>query len=73
MEHRQETGTLISADKVAGTDVYNREGTHLGEVHDVMLDKLSGSHEPDGIHLIKPEMRIRQSTAPLQHNGHDAA
>jgi DNA-binding LacI/PurR family transcriptional regulator len=30
-----------------------------------LLDKLSGSHEPDGMHLIKPEMRIRQSTAPL--------
>lgn len=31
-----------------------------------LLDKLSGSHEPDGLHLIKPEMRLRQSTAPLQ-------
>ncbi len=31
-----------------------------------LLDKLSGSHEPDGLHLIKPEMRIRQSTFPLQ-------
>lgn len=31
-----------------------------------LLDKLSGSHEPDGLHLIKPEMRIRQSTSPLQ-------
>ncbi|MCO6185016.1 LacI family DNA-binding transcriptional regulator [Rhizobium sp. L1K21] len=30
-----------------------------------LLDKLSGSHEPDGLHLIKPEMRIRQSTARL--------
>ncbi len=30
-----------------------------------LLDKLAGSHEPDGIHLIKPEMRIRNSTAPL--------
>ncbi|MFY8098782.1 MAG: substrate-binding domain-containing protein, partial [Allorhizobium sp.] len=29
-----------------------------------LLDKLAGSHEPDGIHLIKPEMRIRQSTGP---------
>ncbi len=27
-----------------------------------LLDRLAGSHEPDGIHLIKPEMRIRQST-----------
>ena len=30
-----------------------------------LLDKLAGSHEPDGIHLIKPEMRIRQSTGPI--------
>nr|WP_156631803.1 LacI family DNA-binding transcriptional regulator [Agrobacterium vitis] len=32
-----------------------------------LLDKLAGSHEPDGIHLIKPEMRIRQSTGPIKH------
>ena len=31
-----------------------------------LLDKLTGSHEPDGIHLIKPEMRIRQSTGPYR-------
>ncbi len=31
-----------------------------------LLDRLAGSHEPDGIHLIKPEMRIRQSTSPYQ-------
>jgi len=31
-----------------------------------LLDKLAGSHEPDGIHLIKPEMRIRQSTGPIK-------
>ena len=30
-----------------------------------LLDRLAGSHEPDGIHLIKPEMRIRQSTSPV--------
>lgn len=30
-----------------------------------LLDKLGGSHEPDGLHLIKPEMRIRQSTGPV--------
>jgi DNA-binding LacI/PurR family transcriptional regulator len=29
-----------------------------------LLDRLAGSHEPDGMHLIKPEMRIRQSTSP---------
>jgi DNA-binding LacI/PurR family transcriptional regulator len=31
-----------------------------------LLDRLEGSHEPDGIHLIKPEMRIRQSTGPVR-------
>lgn len=31
-----------------------------------LLDKLSGSHEPDGLHLIKPEIRIRQSTGPVR-------
>ena len=30
-----------------------------------LLDRLLGSHDPDGIHLIKPEMRIRQSTGPI--------
>ncbi len=42
MERRDETVTLISADKVSGTDVYNPEGESLGEVKDVMLDKQSG-------------------------------
>ena len=31
-----------------------------------LLDRLAGSHEPDGLHLIKPEMRIRQSTGPMK-------
>ncbi len=31
-----------------------------------LLDKLAGSHEPDGLHLIKPEMRLRQSTGPVK-------
>ena len=42
MEHREETTTLISADKVSGTNVYNTAGDSLGEVHDVMIDKASG-------------------------------
>ena len=42
MEHREETTTLISSEKVAGTDVYNTAGESLGEVHDVMIDKVSG-------------------------------
>lgn len=37
-----ETSTLISADKVKGTDIYNSAGEHLGEVDTVMIDKLSG-------------------------------
>ncbi len=35
-------GSLIAAEKVNGTDVYNLEGDKLGEVEDVMLDKSSG-------------------------------
>ena len=34
--------TLIAAEKVNGTDVYNLEGDKLGEVMDVMLDKITG-------------------------------
>lgn len=39
---RDETQSLISADKVEGTEVYNLQGKHLGEVETVMIDKLSG-------------------------------
>jgi hypothetical protein len=42
MEHQDETASLISTEKVAGTEVYNTAGDHLGEIHDVMLDKKSG-------------------------------
>lgn len=37
-----ETGTLISADKVEGTSVYNRAGDKLGSIDTVMIDKRSG-------------------------------
>jgi hypothetical protein len=37
-----ETGNLISADKVTGTNVYNRQGEKLGSVYDIMLDKRTG-------------------------------
>ncbi|MFT8246391.1 PRC-barrel domain-containing protein [Roseomonas sp. BN140053] len=37
-----ESRRLISADKVEGTAVFNREGERLGTVEDVMLDKISG-------------------------------
>jgi sporulation protein YlmC with PRC-barrel domain len=39
---RDETGSLISADKVQGTDIYNRRGDNLGEVENVMIDKVTG-------------------------------
>jgi len=41
-EHRDETTSLISSEKVTGTNVYNTAGDNLGEIHDVMLDKRSG-------------------------------
>ena len=33
---------LIAGARVAGTDVYNAGGDHLGEIYDVMLDKQTG-------------------------------
>jgi len=38
----EETSTLIAADKVEGTSVYNRTGDKLGTVKTVMIDKKSG-------------------------------
>jgi sporulation protein YlmC with PRC-barrel domain len=35
-------GSLISAEKVNGTDVYNAKGEKLGDIEDVMIDKISG-------------------------------
>lgn len=37
-----ETGRLISADKVQGTKVYNHAGEKLGTVEKVMIDKPTG-------------------------------
>lgn len=37
-----ETQNLISADKVVGTAVYNRQAEHLGSVYGLMLNKLNG-------------------------------
>jgi hypothetical protein len=37
-----ETFELISADKVEGTEVYNRAGDNLGSIYRLMIDKLSG-------------------------------
>jgi sporulation protein YlmC with PRC-barrel domain len=36
------SGTLIAADKVKGTNVYNRTGEKLGSINDIMIDKISG-------------------------------
>ena len=36
------SATLIAADAVTGTNVYNPTGEKLGEVDDVMIDKVSG-------------------------------
>ena len=37
-----ETSNLISADKVVGTNVYNRAGEKLGSIYALMLNKLNG-------------------------------
>lgn len=39
---RDETGNLISADKVQGTAVYDASGERLGTIDSIMLDKVSG-------------------------------
>ncbi|MEM9810974.1 MAG: PRC-barrel domain-containing protein [Pseudomonadota bacterium] len=38
----RETASLICADKVEGTPVYNGEGDKLGMIEDVVLDKSTG-------------------------------
>jgi hypothetical protein len=36
------SGTLIAAGKVNGSKVYNLAGEHLGDIEDIMMDKVSG-------------------------------
>ena len=36
------SGTLINAEKVHGTDVYNMAGEKLGTIEDLVLDKING-------------------------------
>jgi hypothetical protein len=59
-----ETNRLISSDKVDGTDVYNRNGDHLGTVHDVMIDKRTGQVEY-AIMSFGGFLRIGESYHPL--------
>ncbi|TAJ28962.1 MAG: PRC-barrel domain containing protein [Reyranella sp.] len=45
MEHKMASitpKTLINAEKVNGTNVYNLQGEKLGTVEDIMIDKASG-------------------------------
>jgi len=36
------SNSLIAAERVEGTDVYNLQGEKLGTVDDIMIDKISG-------------------------------
>ncbi len=36
------SGTLIAAERVNGTNVYNPAGDKLGSIDDIMIDKVSG-------------------------------
>lgn len=38
----EQTERLISSEKVEGTAVFDRCGTHLGRIHHLMLDKYTG-------------------------------
>lgn len=42
MEAQEIPHALIGADRVEGTAVYNASGDRLGDIHDVMIDKVSG-------------------------------
>jgi uncharacterized protein YrrD len=39
----RETGTLIGSDKVEGTPVYGSDGTRIGSIERVMIEKVSGN------------------------------
>ena len=39
---KDETSRLIASSKVEGTEVYSRNGEHLGEVYNFMVDKFNG-------------------------------
>ena len=39
---KDETVNLIASSKVKGTKLFNRQHEHVGEVEDIMIDKVSG-------------------------------
>lgn len=41
-ENIMQSHSIISAEKVIGTSVYNAQGDKLGSIDDVMIDKVSG-------------------------------
>ena len=43
MQDPHETSSLIGANKVEGTKVFNETGEELGKIHEIMIDKASGS------------------------------
>jgi hypothetical protein len=42
MQDQHETSTLIGANKVEGTKVFNATGEELGKIHEIMINKLTG-------------------------------
>ncbi len=43
MHGPHETSSLIGANKVEGTRVFNQTGEELGKIHEIMIDKRSGN------------------------------
>jgi len=42
MRDEHETTSLIGANKVEGTKVFNRSGEELGKIHEIMINKITG-------------------------------
>ena len=43
MQNAHDATSLIGASKVEGTAVFNKTGEELGKIHEIMLDKMTGS------------------------------
>jgi sporulation protein YlmC with PRC-barrel domain len=56
----KETGSLIAASKVEGTNVYNRAGDSLGSISDVMIDKRSGQVKSAAMEPVILQRAIRR-------------